>query len=198
MRNATSLLAAAIVVLLPAVASAHVGTDATHGLLQGLSNPLSGIDHVLAMVAVGLFAAHLGGGVLYFVPAAFIAVMALAGVAGSAGVDVPLVEFGIGTSIVVLGFVVAFQLNVPTAVAAALVGFFAIFHGHAHGTEIPEAATGITYGIGFVCATALLHAIGIGLGLGLGRAGHGYGRRILQAGGWTMSLAGVAILCGLA
>ena len=95
--------------------------------------------------------------------------MALAGVAGIVGVKLPFVGIGVGTSVVVLSLAVAFQLNVPTLVAMALVGFFAIFHGHAHGTEMPESASGFVYGVGFVCATALLHAIGIGLGLATGR-----------------------------
>ena len=178
----------------PIAASAHVGVGDTHGFMHGFSHPLSGVDHILAMVAVGLFAAHLGGRALWLVPMTFISVMALAGLAGMAGVKLPFVEFGIGMSVVVLSLAVAFQLNVPTLVAMALVGFFAIFHGHAHGSEMPESVSGFAYGVGFICATALLHAIGVGLGLAAGQAGKIYSRRIVQIGGGAMAIAGTAII----
>ena len=148
------------------------------------------------MVAVGLFAAHLGGKGLWLVPITFVTVMTLAGVAGMAGVTLPYVEIGIGMSVVVFGLAIAFQINPPTLVAMGLVGFFAIFHGHAHGAEMPESASGLEYGFGFVCATALLHAFGIGLGLAIAYAGQLYGRRIVQVGGGAMAIAGVAILTG--
>src|SRR5262245_38386642 len=108
----------------PIAAAAHVGVGDTHGFVHGFSHPLSGVDHILAMVAVGLFAAHLGGRALWLVPMTFISAMALAGLAGMAGVKLPFVEFGIGMSVVVLSLAVAFQLNLPTLVAMALVGFF--------------------------------------------------------------------------
>ncbi len=179
------LLAVALAAI-PTVASAHVGVGDTTGFVHGFSHPLSGIDHILAMVAVGLFAAHLGGRAFWLVPLTFVSVMAIAGVAGMAGVGLPYVEIGIGMSVVVLGTAIAFQLNPPTLVAMALVGFFAIFHGHAHGAEMPESTSGLTYGVGFVCATALLHAIGISLGLTIGYAGKIYSRRIVQVGGGAM------------
>ena len=146
------------------------------------------------MVAVGLFAAQLGGRALWLMPLTFVSVTALAGVAGMGDVKLPLVEIGIGMSVVVLSLAIAFQINVPTFVAMALVGFFAIFHGHAHGTEMPESASGLAYGVGFVCATALLHAIGVGLGLAIGQAGRSYSRRIAQVGGGAMAIAGIAML----
>lgn len=196
MRHTVSFLAAALVVMLPVAASAHVGVGDTHGFVHGFSHPLGGIDHILAMVAVGVFAAHRGGRALWLVPLSFVAVMTLAGSAGMAGIGVPFVELGIGLSIVVLGLVVALQLNPPTVVAMALVGFFAIFHGHAHGAEMPETASGLAYAAGFVGATALLHAIGIGLGLAVGKTGAAYSQRIVQAGGGAITLAGIAILAG--
>jgi urease accessory protein len=183
--------------LIPTLASAHVGVGDTHGFVHGFSHPLSGLDHILAMVAVGLFAAHLGGRALWLVPLTFVSVMAMAGVAGMAGVGLPIVEIGIGMSVVVLGLAIAFQLNPPTLVAMGLVGFFAIFHGHAHVAEMPESASGLAYGLGFVCATALLHSIGIGLGLTIGYAGQLYSRRIVQIGGGAMAIAGIAILSGV-
>src|SRR5262245_4422633 len=167
----------AVLALVPVAASAHVGVGETHGFVHGFSHPFNGIDHILAMVAVGLFAAHLGGRALWLVPLTFVFVMALAGVAGMIGVRLPFAEIGIGMSVVVLGLAVAFQLNLPTLVAMALVGFFAIFHGHVHGAEMPETMSGVAYGAGFVCATALLHAIGVGLGLAIGKTGDVYGPR---------------------
>ena len=187
-------LSAVALTLLPVTASAHVGVGDTHGFMHGFSHPLTGIDHILAMVAVGLFAAQLGGRALWLMPLTFVSVMALAGVAGMGDVKLPLVEIGIGMSVVVLSLALAFQINVPTFVGMALVGFFAIFHGHAHGTEMPESASGLAYGVGFVCATALLHAIGVGLGLAIGQAGRSYSRRIAQVGGGAMAIAGIAML----
>lgn len=187
-------LCALAVAFLPVAASAHVGVGDTHGYLHGFSHPLSGIDHALAMVAVGLFAAHLGGRALWLVPLTFVSVMALAGIAGMTGVKLPYVEIGIGMSVVVLGLAVAFQLSVPILIAMSLVGIFAIFHGHAHGTEMPESTSGLAYGVGFICATILLHAVGVGLGLVIGKTDQIYGRRIVQIGGGAMALAGVAIL----
>ena len=162
-------LCAVILTFSPIAASAHVGVGHAHGFILGFSHPLSGIDHVLAMVAVGLIAAHLGGRALWWVPLSFISVMALAGIAGMVGVRLPFVEIGIGMSVVVLGLVVAFQFSLPTVGAMILVGFFAIFHGHAHGEEMPSDVSGLSYGVGFVCATAVLHAIGIGLGRAIDR-----------------------------
>lgn len=182
--------------LVPTIASAHVGIGDTHGFVHGFSHPLGGLDHILAMVAVGLFAAHLGGRALWLVPLTFVSVMAISGIVGMAGVGLPFVEIGLGMSVVVLGLAIAFQLSIPTLAAMALVGFFAIFHGHAHGAEMPENASGLAYGVGFVCATALLHAVGIGLGLAIGYAGQEFSRRIVQVGGGAMTVAGIAILAG--
>jgi urease accessory protein len=131
------------------------------------------------------------------VPLTFISVMAFAGILGMAGVGMPFVEIGIGMSVVVLGLAIALQINVSTLAAMGFVGFFAIFHGHAHGAEMPESVSGLAYGVGFVCATALFHAVGIGLGLAIGHAGQKYSRRIVQVGGGAMAVAGVAILAGI-
>jgi urease accessory protein len=187
-------LCAVAVAFLPVAASAHVGAGDTHGFLHGFSHPLSGIDHTLAMVAVGLFAAQLGGRALWLVPLTFVSVMALAGIAGMAGVKLPFAEIGIGMSIAVLGLAIAFRLSVPTLVAMSVVGFFAIFHGHVHGTEMPESASGLAYGLGFLCATALLHTTGVGLGLTIAKANENYSRKIVQIGGGAMAIAGITIL----
>ena len=161
-------LLAASLVLVPTLAFAHAGPAGhTHDLVSGFAHPIGGLDHLLAMVAVGLFAAQLGGRALWLVPASFVATMAAAGFAGMAGVHVPLAEAGIVLSIVVLGAVVALRLAMPVAAAMALVAFFAIFHGYAHGLETPETASGLLYGLGFLAATALLHGLGIAIGLAL-------------------------------
>jgi urease accessory protein len=156
--------AAASLVLAPVAASAHPGHDSI-SLVSGFMHPLGGIDHIIAMVAVGLLAARLGGRGLWLVPASFVAAMAAAGLAASLGVQLPYVETGIAVSVLVLGAIVAFRVAMPVAVAVGLVAFFAVFHGFAHGVEMPETASGLLYGLGFVTATALLHGFGIGLGL---------------------------------
>lgn len=182
--------------LLPTVALAHVGVGSTSGFSHGFLHPIGGLDHVLAMVAVGLFAANLGGRALWAVPLTFVSVMAVGGVLGIEHVHVPYVEVGIGLSVVVLGLVVALQLQWPVAAAMALVGIFAIFHGHAHGQEMPIDASGAAYAAGFMIATALLHVVGIGLGIGIQRIGSAYWHRAAQLSGGTIALAGVALLAG--
>jgi len=185
---------AAAIVFAPVAASAHVGIGATHGFAHGFSHPLSGIDHVLAMIAVGLFAAHLGGLALLLVPLVFVSVMTLAGIAGMAGVRLPFAELGIAMSVIVLGLAIVSQIRVPTLVAMTLVGFFAIFHGHAHGLEMPETVSGLSYGVGFICATALLHAVGVGLKFALENTGQVCGLRIVQIAGSAMVITSIAIL----
>lgn len=160
--------AASLPLLLPTtgVALAHPGPGEATGFVHGFMHPVGGLDHVLAMVAVGLLAAHLGGRSLWLVPAAFMTAMAAGGALGMAGVAVPYAEAGIMLSIVVLGLAAVLRIGMPVSVAMALAGFFAIFHGYAHGAEMPAGASGITYAAGFLAATALLHAAGIAIGLG--------------------------------
>jgi urease accessory protein len=184
-------------VFAPTLALAHSGHGDPLGFAHGFAHPLGGLDHVLAMIAVGLLAAHLGGRALWLVPASFVAVMALAGALGAAGMALPLVELGIAASVVVLGLAVALRVNLPTVAAMALVGFFAVFHGQAHGAEMPAAASALAYGVGFLAATALLHGVGLALGSLLGSTGAAFGRRVVQAGGGAMALAGVALLAGV-
>ena len=169
LRLAAASLALAVSVALPTIASAHPGHEGTPGFIHGFLHPLGGLDHILAMVAVGLFAARLGGRALWLVPASFVVTMAVAGVAGMAGFALPYVEAGIALSILVLGAAIALEMTMPVAAAMGLVAFFAVFHGHAHGAEMPETMSGLAYGAGFVAATAALHALGIGLGLFIGR-----------------------------
>jgi urease accessory protein len=183
--------------LLPTAAWAHVGHGSTVGFVHGFVHPVTGIDHVLAMVAVGMFAANLGGRALWAVPLTFVSVMAVGGALGVAGIAVPFVEAGIALSVIVLGLAVVLQWKWPVAAAMALVGVFAIFHGHAHGAEMPVDASGLEYGLGFMLATALLHVVGIGLGIGIGRFGRTTSPRIIQFGGGAMAVAGLGILTGV-
>ena len=189
-------LAALLFLCLPAAAFAHTGIGATHGFMPGFSHPMSGLDHILAMVGVGLFAARLGGRALWLVPSAFLAMMALGGAAGTYGVTLPWVETGIALSVVAIGLALAFGLSLPALGAAALVGFFAIFHGHAHGLEMPADASGLDYALGFMIATALLHAAGIALGLRLDRLARSIRLPLVQASGGALALAGVGLLMG--
>jgi urease accessory protein len=161
----TGLTLAAALTLIPTAALAHPGH--AHGLVQGFAHPLGGIDHILAMVAVGIFAWQLGGRALWLLPASFVLMMAAGGALGMAGVAVPFVEAGIIASVIVVGAAVALQVKTPVAVA--MVAAFAVFHGHAHGTEMPLDASGALYAAGFMLATALLHMGGIALGMAIGR-----------------------------
>jgi urease accessory protein len=181
--------------LLPTAALAHTGVGDTSGFAHGFWHPIGGLDHVLAMVAVGAFAARLGGRALWIVPSAFVAMMAVGGFIGLEDIPLPFVETGIALSVVVLGLAVALRWKLPVAAAGALVGLFAVFHGHAHGGEMPVDAAGLSYALGFMLATALLHVAGIGLGLAIGKIG-ARSKLVLQASGGAMALAGVALLGG--
>lgn len=188
-RHASSAL---VLVFLPAAVWAHTGVGPTSGLLHGFLHPLGGLDHVLAMVAVGLFAWLLQGRALWLVPLAFVGAMAAAGVLGALGPELPFIETGIALSIVVLGSLVAIGRGLPLIAAMAVVMLFAVFHGHAHGAEMPAMTSAAGYGLGFVLASALLHGIGLAIGSGLARVG----RRTAwaRACGVAIALAGIAIL----
>ena len=188
---------ATLTVLAPTLAFAHVGVGTTHGFLHGFSHPIEGIDHILAMVAVGIFAANLGGRALWAVPLAFLAFMVVGGTLGILGFPLPFVEFGIALSIVALGIAVAVKWDWPVTAAMAMAGLFAIFHGHAHGTEMPFASSGAAYALGFVAATGILHLFGVSIGVAIGQAGHVYTQRITQAGGAAVAIAGVGVLAGV-
>ncbi|MDG4898653.1 HupE/UreJ family protein [Mesorhizobium sp. WSM4976] len=186
----------AMLVTSPSIASAHVGVGDTSGFAHGFWHPIGGVDHVLTMVLVGLIAAQLGGRALCLVPAAFVAVMAIGGAVGFAGIRAPFVEFGIGLSIVALGTAVALGFRIMIAAAMALVGFFAFFHGYAHATEMPENVAGLAYGAGFVIATALLHASGLALGLVASKAGP-RGETLVRVAGAIVAVAGSALITGV-
>ena len=158
-------LSAISVLLLASPAAAHSGTGLPGGVAAGFMHPFSGFDHMLAMVAVGLWGAFLGRPLIVLLPVIFPAVMALGGALGIAGVPLPPVEIGIALSVLVLGAMIAGAVRAPIWLACSLVAAFAIFHGYAHGTELPSAADPIGYSLGFVLATGLLHVLGIGIGL---------------------------------
>lgn len=186
------LLAMAILLLTPALAAAHTGVGDTAGFLHGLEHPIGGLDHVLAMVAVGVFAFVLGGRALWLVPLSFLAMMVVGFALGLGQVHVPYVELGIALSSVVIGAAAALGRPMPVAAAAGLVGIFAVFHGHAHGAEMPEGMGGMTYAFGFVLATALLHVAGMGAARLVGRSG----RIAAQVAGGVFAMGGISILAG--
>jgi urease accessory protein len=193
MRQIMIWLGTAAAALLPGVALAHTGVGVAGGFLSGFTHPIFGFDHVVAMVAVGLWGAFLGQPSIWLLPVVFPVVMAFGGLAGVLGMPLPGVEVGIALSAVALGAMVALALRPPLWVAAILVGAFAIFHGHAHGTELPEAANPLAYGVGFVIATGLLHLSGIALGL-LSRWPAGLGA--VRVGGGLIACVGLYFLAG--
>ena len=176
----------------PSSAWAHVKAGEVGGLVSGFRHPISGWDHVLAMVAVGLWGAQLGAPAMWLLPVTFPMVMALGAMMGLLGSPLPGVEIGIALSALVLGAMVLAEKRPPLWVAAVIVGIFAIFHGHAHGTELPAGQSGLLYSMGFVMATGCLHGVGIGIGLI-----HRWtaGRVILRVAGATVAVAGVFFLC---
>jgi urease accessory protein len=178
--------------LAPALAQAHHMPGQATGFASGLNHPLHGWDHILAMVAVGLWAAQLGGRALWLVPAAFVSLMTVGGALGMGGVPVPGVETGILVSVLALGLLIATAARLPLAASMALVGCFAIFHGHAHGAEIPAAASGLAYGLGFMGATAALHACGIGFGV---LAQRQLAMPVLRYAGAAIALGGLCLWC---
>lgn len=177
-------------------AFAHSGHGDTAGLLHGFMHPLGGLDHVLAMVAVGVFAFVLGGRALCLVPLSFVGMMAVGFLLGVGGIELPFVELGIALSSVVIGGAAALGRPMPAAGAMALVGVFAVFHGHAHGAEMPVDATGLEYALGFVAATALLHAAGIAAATVVAGLAGRFGRSVAQLAGGVFALGGIGVLAG--
>jgi len=194
-RRRAIALAAAVLLIVAAFspASAHTGSM-SGGFVGGFAHPPFGPDHVVAMVAVGLWGVLLGAPAIWLLPVVFPLVMAMGGVIGILGVPLPGVEIGIAISAIVLGAMVALAVRPALWVAAVLVGAFAIFHGHAHGAELPPGADAIAYSLGFVIATGLLHLAGIGFGT---LARWPAGRIAVRAVGGAIALAGVAFLVAL-
>jgi urease accessory protein len=190
----TRIAAVTLTLLLAgSTASAHSGDLAAAGFVTGFMHPILGWDHVAAMVAVGLWGAFLGSPALWVLPIAFPLVMALGGAAGVLGLPLPGIETGIAGSALVIGLAVALAVRPPLWIAALVVAAFAVFHGHAHGAEMPEAANPLAYAAGFVFATGLLHLAGIAFGLLTARP---IGRVAVRAAGGVIALAGAGFLTG--
>lgn len=183
----------ALLLLATTPALAHVGAGDASGFAAGFNHPLSGFDHMTVMIAVGLWAALKGGRALWIWPTAFVGVMLVGGTLGMAHIPIPFVEPGILASVVALGLLVALAVDLPVSAGAAIIGVFALFHGHAHGTEVPETASGIEYMAGFALATALLHAAGIGSVTLLGARF----RSVVRFAGAACAAIGVGLMAGV-
>ncbi len=190
----SSLLILFFLSLSPSV-FAHADAETLRGgFFSGFMHPLSGLDHIVAMVAVGLWGVFLGKPAIWVLPIVFPLVMAFGGALGVIGVDIPAIETGIALSGIVLGLAVAFAVKPPLWVAAIIVGAFAIFHGHAHGTELPNATSPLVFSVGFVVATGLLHLAGIAFGE---LARWSWGEKVVRIAGVGIAGIGSAFLMGV-
>ncbi len=185
-------LAVPFMALFASAAYAHPGHVSATDLSNGFLHPLSGLDHILAMIAVGLYAVQLGGRATWMLPAAFVSAMLAGGAIGYAGLPIPMVEQGIALSVIVMGAAIALGLKMPTASGMALVAGFAIFHGHAHGSEGAQAALFAPYAAGFIVATALLHVAGVTLGRALNRLDASQSLWVKRIAGSASAVAGSA------
>lgn len=190
------LLAIALLALFPTMSFAHNGVDHAAGFIHGLEHPVGGLDHVLAMVAVGVFAFVLGGRALWLVPLSFVGMMLVGFALGAAQIELPFVELGIALSSVVIGLAAAAGRPLPVGGAMALVGVFAVFHGHAHGAEMPGDASGLQYAAGFLLATAALHAAGISASATVARLMGRHGQAVARLAGVVFAVGGVGVLAG--
>ena len=188
----TSISLGVSLALLPSLALAHISpSDAegvSGGLQAGLLHPVLGYDHLLAMLAVGIWGAQMGGRAVWILPVVFPLVMAVGGALGVSGVELPQVEGAIALSVLILGLAILVAWRAPEWIAGVLVGTFAVFHGYAHGTELPELADPLAYSVGFVVATGTIHVVGIAIGLGLLKAAGGW---IARGIGGVIAAAGV-------
>ena len=178
------------ILLAPSAVFAHTGAGPADGIVHGLLHPVSGIDHIAAMAAVGLWAAQRGGRALWAVPLSFVTAMTAGSIAGAAGWAVPFVEPAIGASVLILGILIAAAARMSLSASCIVVGLCAVFHGHAHGTEIPGELSGLSYGAGFILSTLLLHAGGLIAGYTAQRyALH----RLIRYAGITTTAAGICL-----
>lgn len=190
------VLLALLLALLPTAAFAHPGHGEAVGFMAGFLHPMGGLDHILAMVAVGVFAFVLGGRALWLVPMSFVGMMLVGFLLGVGHVDLPFVELGIALSSIVIGAAAAWGKPMPVAAAMSLVGVFAIFHGHAHGAEMPANEGGLEFALGFVAATALLHIVGVAGALGVARLSGRFGKPIARIAGAVFAVGGLGVLAG--
>ena len=184
------ILATVAAALAPSAALAHTGAEHALSFGSGFAHPFTGLDHMLAMVAVGLWAGLNSGRALWAWPAAFVGVMLIGGGLGMAGVHLPVVEAGILASVVVLGLLVLAAAQWPVMLGAGLVAVFALMHGHAHGAELPIGAAAVTYAAGFALGTAILHVVGLGLAQ---VASDGGSQRLVRGAGALIAAGGVAL-----
>lgn len=194
MKSFRSFFAAALLASVPTAALAHVGHGSVTSFAAGIGHPLTGLDHVAAMIAVGLWAALKGGRAVWAWPLAFVGVMLGGGVLGMAGVPLPFVEQGILASVLVLGLLVALAVDLPVPVGAAIIGVFALLHGYAHGAEAAEGIGGAEYMMGFALATAGVHGIGLAVGFVLSRLRM---RPLVRAAGAACVVVGMALMAEL-
>ena len=187
-----SLLGLLTYALILPVAEAHTFGTQGAGLVAGLAHPFVGLDHLLAMIAVGIWAGQLGGRLVWQVPLTFVSVMSAAAALGSFGITLPLVEPAIACSVLILGLLIVGSVRLPAYTGLGLVALFAIFHGYAHGLELPQAASSFLYGVGFVLATSLLH----GLGIGFARCSREY-KMIQSAAGYSLIVASGLLLAAV-
>lgn len=188
-----SLAIAACVSIAPDSASAHLESGALGGFQSGFTHPIIGIDHLLAMLAVGIWGAQMGGRSVWALPVTFPLIMAAGGILGMSGIMLPYVESGIALSVFVLGLAILFAWKAPEWAALLLIAFFAVFHGYAHGVELPSAVDPASYSIGFIVATGVIHIAGIGIGLLLGRPWKG---RLSRSLGGAIALTGLYFAAG--
>ena len=184
-------ISASLFLAAAAPAFAHINPEEHGSFMAGVSHPLFGLDHILVMVAAGLWAARIGGRALWIVPSAFAGTMVTGYALALSGIGLPFVEPAILASVIALGLLVAMAVRLPVSASAAIAGVFALFHGHAHGGELGSAGA-LQFGIGFVIATALLHVAGIGLGIAAGRFAHG--GIVSRIAGALTALAGTALV----
>ncbi len=190
---AFSMLFSMMLVAASDLALAHSAEGVAGGFISGFTHPLFGWDHVVAMIAVGLWGAFLRAPAIWLLPITFPLIMVLGGVMGILNIEIPAVETGIAASAVVLGLLVAFAVKLPVWVAMIIVAVFGVFHGHAHGTELPSAANPVSYAVGFVLATGLLHVFGILFGA---LSKWEFGKIAVRAGGVGIAAVGGAFLAG--
>ena len=181
-----SLLALGLLLVLPGLASAHILLGTPHGMHDGFMHPFTGMDHLLAMFAVGLWAAQYRGRAVWMIPLTFVSVMVLGGIMGVCGAYVPGAELGVAASLLALGALIATMTRFRPSLSMLVVGFFALFHGYAHGHEMPAAVSAVAFSFGFVLATLLLHGLGIAAGICLQKQ-----RRVIAFAGSAIALCSV-------
>lgn len=191
------LTMATLFLFMPTLASAHTGFGETSGVLHGMIHPISGLDHLLAMIMVGVFAQQLGQRARWLVPLSLLALMTTGGATGILDLKVSLIETAIAVSVIMFGGMVALRTKMPTLLAMGIVGFFALFHGYARGAEIPDNIGGFAYGAGFLMMTAVLHALGIAMGFIVAETSRRHGSIIVRTSGALASLTGIGLLLNI-